>query len=245
MPPAGLPSQATTWSQRLDQLGRTRPDVVLMAPYMAYLLLLGLVSLVPPSWVWAVTIVRGVGSLAVVWLLRKHLPDWGRPHWLLAVVAGIFAAWLWYVGQYACDGIGLGGRLPVYPGEKVVTDPRDALGAYKLFHATVILRIAVAITAVPVVEELFWRAFMLRALINWQEFERVPLGRFTWFSFIGTSLLSTLQHPDNWGVSILCWLLFNGLFYWTRSILCLVLVHAVTNLVLYVHVVHVGDWAFW
>ncbi|MGD8450548.1 MAG: CAAX prenyl protease-related protein [Phycisphaerae bacterium] len=245
MAPAGTPTPATNWTKRLDDLGRTRPDIVLMAPYMAYLLLLGLVGLVPPSWEWVATIIRGVGSLTVVWVLRKHLPAWGRPHWLLAIAAGIFAAWLWYVGQYVFNDIGLGGRLPVFPGEKSVEDPRDVLGAHTLFRATVALRILVAITAVPIVEELFWRAFMLRALINWQEFERVPIGRFTWFSFIGTSLLSTLQHPDNWGVSIFCWLLFNGLFYWKRSILFLVIVHAVTNLVLYIHVIHVGDWQFW
>jgi CAAX prenyl protease-like protein len=232
----------TRW---LDELGRTRPDIVLLAPYMTYLVLLGLASVVPPAWEWAAIAARGAGSLAVVWLFRRHLPPWGRPHWLIAIAAGFAAAWLWCVGQYAFDAIGLGGRLPLYPGEKVVLDPRTLIGARGLFWSTVGLRIAVAVTAVPVVEELFWRAFLLRALVNWQEFERVPLGQFTWFSFVGTALLSTIQHPDNWAVSILCWFFFNALFYWTRSILCLVLVHAITNLVLYVHVVRAQDWAFW
>jgi len=82
-------------------------------------------------------------------------------------------------------------------------------------------------------------------LINWQEFDKVPLGAFTWWSFLGTAALSALQHPDNWLVSIFCWFAFNGLFYWTRSILCLVLVHAITNLVLYVYVIAARDWMFW
>ena len=103
----------------------------------------------------------------------------------------------------------------------------------------------VACTAVPVVEELFWRAFLLRALIDWQNFERIPLGTFTWLSFLGTAAISTLQHPDNWGVSVLCWMAFNAVFYWTRSILCLVLLHGFTNLALYLMVLRVGDWAFW
>lgn len=245
MPGGGKTSTATGWSARIDELGRTRPDIVLVAPYMAYLVLLGLVSIVPPTWQAGAIVLRGVGSLWVVWLLRKHLPPWGQPRWLIAIPAGFFAAGLWYVGQYLFDGIGLGGRLPLYPGEKVLVDPRDALGAYKLFWATAGLRIAVAITAVPIVEELFWRAFLLRAMINWHDFDRIPLGKFTWISFLGTSLLSTLQHPDNWAVSILCWLFYNALFCWTRSILCLIIVHAITNLVLYMHVMRVGDWAFW
>ena len=238
-------SDSSGWLQRIDHLGRTRPDVTLMLPYMSYLLLLSLVSVVPADWEWLAIVVRGVGSLAVVWLLRKHLPLGGKPYWLIAVAGGVFAAWMWYIGQCMFDGVGLGGRLPLYPGSKMVEDPRDLLGAGRLFWATAVLRITVAVTAVPIVEEIFWRAFLLRAFINWNEFERIPLGKFTLFSFIGTALLSTVQHPDNWGVSILCWLLFNALFYWTRSVLCLVIVHAVTNFVLYVGVIRVGDWVFW
>jgi hypothetical protein len=105
---------------------------------------------------------------------------------------------------------------------------------------------------VPVVEEVFWRGFLLRALIYWDRFEKVPLGTFTWVSFLGTSLLSTLEHPDNWGVSILCWFLYNGLMYWKKSILCLIITHGVTNLVLYLYVlyaaIHAGQtqaWLFW
>jgi len=216
-----------------------------MTPYMAYLLLLGLVTVFPPRCEWVAIAARGVGALWICWVLRRYFPAWGNPYWVIAVPAGVLAAGLWYGGQYLFDGLGLGGRLPLYPGTNVVEDPRDMLGAGNLFWTTVVLRISVAVTAVPIVEELFWRAFLLRAFINWQDFEHVPLGKFTWSSFLGTALLSTLQHPDNWAVSILCWLLFNGLFCWTRSILCLVVTHAVTNLVLYMHVIRVDDWAFW
>ncbi len=245
MSDATAAGKRTGWRARLDELAADRPDLPLIAPYMSYLVLLALVSVVPPAWEWAAILVRGIGALAVVWLLRRHLPAWGRPYWALALGAALVAAWGWYAGQYLFDAAGLGGRLPLYPGTKVVDDPRTALGAGHLFWTTAVLRVFVAVTAVPIVEELFWRAFLLRALINWQNFERVPLGTFGWVSFLGTALLSTLQHPDNWGVSILCWFWFNALFIWTRSLLCLVLVHALTNLVLYVHVLRVADWAFW
>ncbi len=230
---------------RFENIGRERPDVVLMAPYMSYLLLLALVGFFPPQLEWVAIVLRGVGSLFVAWLFLPHMPSWGKPYIWIAVPAGAFAAWGWIVGDYYFESIGLGGRLPGFPGEKVVEDPRAVLGAYKLFWTTSILRIVVACTAVPVVEELFWRAFLLRAMINWNRFERVPLGAFTWFSFVGTALLSTVQHPDNWAVSIPCWFFFNALFIWTRSIWCLIIVHGVTNLLLYYYVVRVGDWSFW
>lgn len=231
--------------RKLDSIGLQRPDIVLMSPYMVYLLLMTLVSIVPPELEWAAILIRGVGALAVVAMFWRHMPDWGRPWFWLAIPAGIFAAWGWVAGQYWGDSLGLPGRLPGFPGEKTVVDPHDVLGASDLFRVTAILRIVVACTAVPVVEELFWRAFLLRALIQWDRFDQIPLGRFTWFSFLGTSLLSTLQHPDNWFVSILCWFFFNALFYWTRSVWCLIVVHAVTNLALYDYVVRNGDWSFW
>lgn len=225
-------------------LGQTRPDVVLMAPFMVYLLMMGVADMVPVEFKPVAIALRGVASLGVFWVFRAYMPPWGRPHWPIAIVAGVVCAWGWVVGQYLLDHVGLGGRLPGMPGVKTYVDPRSDLGAQELFRGVWLMRLIVATTAVPIVEEFFWRGFMLRALIDWQHFDRVPLGKFTWFSFLGTSLLSTVQHPDNWGVSILCWMAFNGLFYWTRSLYCLVLVHGITNLVLYLITLRVDDWGF-
>jgi CAAX prenyl protease-like protein len=229
----------------LDRLAAARPDVPLIAPLMTYLVLFALVYTVPAAWQPAVIALRGVVTLVVVWVFRRRLPPWGQPHWPVVVVAGTLAGWGWVIGQHLLEHWGWGGRLPLLPGAHEIVDPRGELGASHLFWMTWSLRLLVACTAVPVAEELFWRAFLLRALVKWQDFERVPLGTFTSFSFLGTALLSTLQHPDNWGVSILCWMAFNVIFYWTRSILCLVLLHAYTNLVLYLIVLRVGDWTFW
>ncbi len=217
-----------------------------MAPFMVYLALLAVGHELPPTWKWMGIVVRGTASLAVVWVFRRHLPPWGAPHWRIAIVGGALAGWGWIAGQYLLDGLGLPRHLPFYPGNETGGgDPRDTLGAGRLLWTTWGLRLAVACTAVPVAEELFWRAYLLRLFIDPHHFERVPLGKFAWASFIATALLSTFQHPDNWGVSILCWLVYNGVFYWTRSILCLVLLHGVTNLVLYLIVLRVGDWSFW
>ncbi len=48
----------------------------------------------------------------------------------------------------------------------------------------VIPGIAGAALVVPVMEELFWRSFLIRYLVNPDFMEKMPIGRFTWFSFI-------------------------------------------------------------
>jgi len=228
----------------LTQLARRRPDFVFMAPYLAYLLLLPLKDWVPAAYLPWATAARGILGLLVFWSLRRHFPPLGKPHWPIAITAGVLSAMLWVGGEYLFDQIHLGGRFFVFPGVLEVKDPREGLTALS-WASQVVLRLAVATITVPIVEEIFWRGFLLRAFINWDRFERVPLGTFAWRAFIGTALLSCLQHPDNWGVSILCWLAWNGLMYWKKSLLCLMITHGVTNLVLYLYVIRTGDWQFW
>lgn len=230
---------------RFDELGAQRPDLPLLGPYLLYLGLMALRNLAPPALLPYAIALNGIVPLCLVWMFRRSLPPWGKPYFWIAIPAGVFCGWGWMMGQYFFDGIGVPTWLPGMPGGGgPAVDPRFELGAGSLFWTTYGLRCLVAITAVPVVEELFWRAFLLRAFIDYQNFERIPLGTFTWFSFLGTSLLSTIQHPGNWAISILCWFAFNALFYWTRSILCLVIVHGVTNLALYVLVLRIRDWTF-
>lgn len=255
--PGDLPGDKTgNW---IDRIADDRPDVVFIAPMVVYLALLALrdTAVLPHEYRWLASLIRGVGGLWVVWLFRRHLPAWGKAHWPLAAILGVLIAAGWYYGQYFFDWLGVPHRMPfpLFPGdfdlaEHVATIEKSTAG--DLFWPTVIARIAVASTTVAVVEELFWRAFLLRALIKWDSFEKMPLGAFTWRSFLLTSVLSTLEHPDNWAISIPCWFAFNLLMYWKKSVLFLVFVHGFTNLFLYCWViyqaVHLGNaqaWMFW
>lgn len=224
---------------------------------MAYLLGMMVVDLFPASLHdWAVA-----GHILVIawfiWLLRQAYPPLGRPYVVIALIVGTFAAWMWVAGQHWLEGIhvggqSLGGRLGMGTSSPFITltpqkinDVRAGFESQWAFGLHVFMKITRAVTVVPIVEELFWRGFILRAFVSWDRFEEVPHGKFTWIAFLGSSLLSIVQHPANWGVSIACWMLFNGLFYWKKSLLCCMITHAMTNLVLYLYVVKTGDWQFW
>ena len=47
----------------------------------------------------------------------------------------------------------------------------------------IIFRLIGAVLVVPIFEELFWRSFLIRWIIN-QDFKKIPIGKFTWLSFI-------------------------------------------------------------
>ena len=106
-----------------------------------------------------------------------------------------------------------------------------------------LFRVAGAVAVVPLMEELFWRSFLLRYLIN-SDFESVPLGRFTWPSFLITVALFGMEH-QLLIAGMAAGAIYNGVLYKTRSLSQCVLAHAVTNLALAIYILLTGKWQFW
>ena len=50
------------------------------------------------------------------------------------------------------------------------------------YWSTILFRFLRLVVVVPLVEEVFWRGFLLRFVID-EHFERVPFGKFNWLSF--------------------------------------------------------------
>lgn len=104
-------------------------------------------------------------------------------------------------------------------------------------------RLAGAVLVVPVMEELFWRSFLIRYLIN-SDYDRVPIGTFSWFSFIAICLLFGSEHYLLIA-GIMAGIGYNLLLYRTKSIAQCILSHALTNLCLGIYVLYSGKWFFW
>jgi hypothetical protein len=106
------------------------------------------------------------------------------------------------------------------------------------------LRMIRAVVIVPIAEELFWRAWLMRWLID-QDFERVPLGRYTAQSFWLVAALFASEHGPYWDVGFAAGVLYNWWMVRTRSLGDLILAHAVTNFSLRVYVIAFGKWEYW
>ena len=152
------------------------------------------------------------------------------PHTLLSIGVGLLVFVLWI-------------NLTFHFGDEVKTfDPA-------LFQSTTVLGVLITFrflgTAliVPIMEELFWRSFFLRYLIN-KDFENVPVGLFSWSSFVIASIMFGLEH-NLIVAGIIAGIAYNLLLYRTKSISQCILSHAITNLVLGIYVVSTGQWRFW
>jgi CAAX prenyl protease-like protein len=104
-------------------------------------------------------------------------------------------------------------------------------------------RVGGAVLIVPLMEELFWRSFLIRYLIN-EDFLKVPVGTFSRASFLLTVALFGFEH--NYILAgMMAGIFYNLILYRTKSITNCVLAHAVTNLALSLYVLSTGKWQFW
>ncbi|MGB5988056.1 MAG: CAAX prenyl protease-related protein [Desulfobacterales bacterium] len=107
----------------------------------------------------------------------------------------------------------------------------------------ILVRLMGASLVVPLMEELFWRSFLMRYLIN-PDFRSVPLGAFSWFAFLGTSILFGLEH-HRVVPGIIAGLLYGLLLIRQKNLNGVILAHGVTNLGLGIYVLLTENWGFW
>ncbi|MEK6767127.1 MAG: CAAX prenyl protease-related protein [Planctomycetota bacterium] len=112
-----------------------------------------------------------------------------------------------------------------------------------LFYLIISFRLFGSSVVVPVFEEIFWRSFVIRYIIN-PRFEEVPIGKFTWLSFVISSILFGLEH-NLWLAGIMAGVSYSLILYYTRSLVIAIFSHGITNLLLGIYVLTTGNWQFW
>jgi CAAX prenyl protease-like protein len=107
----------------------------------------------------------------------------------------------------------------------------------------VAIRIAGAALVVPVMEELFWRSFLMRWVVS-ADFETVELSQLGFKSFVITVLLFGVEH-NLWLAGIVAGAAYSLLYMRHRTLWSPILAHAVTNGLLGIWVVRTGNWSYW
>jgi len=173
------------------------------------------------------------GGMIVRWWRYYGFQPPARP--LFAAALGVLIILIWLAPQLW---FGVAPRLKGF-------DPTYFGDSGPAYWATVLFRFIRLTIVVPFVEEIFWRGYLLRILIAYP-FSSVPLGTFTWKSFLVVIAGFTLIHqPADWPAAIAGGILFNLVAYRSRSLSACVLAHAVANLILGVFVMRTGQWGFW
>jgi CAAX prenyl protease-like protein len=221
----------------------SRSALARIAPFALFMALLIARSLAPtdgawgfdPQWLYGVSVVAAGAVLAAFWreygeLARQTLPDAREA--LLAVAAGalVFVLWIHLDAAWMTIGEPSAPFRPLAAGG-AIDGPRVAM------------RFVGAALLVPLIEELFWRSFLMR----WLEepvFQGVDPRRVGMRAVMLSSFVFTLAHTL-WLAAAIAGLVYALLYVKTGKLWAPVIAHAVTNGALGVWVVMTGQWQFW
>ncbi len=217
-----------------------RATLAYVAPFLAFIGVLSLehVFAGPPRVAYSVRLLAAAGALVL--FSRGYVP-WrpSRPLSSALLGAAVFAIW---IGPDLLFG-------PSYRHSWIFENPITGLAASSLAGAVrqngfLIVRVIGTTLLVPIVEELFWRAWMMRWLIR-TDFLKVPLGQYARSAFWVTAVLFASEHGPYWEVGLIAGVLYNAWLVRTRNLADCIAAHAVTNGLLAVYIITTGQWQYW
>jgi CAAX prenyl protease-like protein len=106
------------------------------------------------------------------------------------------------------------------------------------------IRVLRATTIVPLVEEIFWRGWLMRWLIR-DDFQPVPIGTYQLRAFWFTAIFFAMEHGPYWEVGLAAGLIYNWWAVRSKSLGDLILAHGVTNGALSAFVILTRRWEYW
>jgi CAAX prenyl protease-like protein len=177
----------------------------------------------------------------VLWIFSRNVIDLRCPHWLQTVLLGIAVFVIW---------VGPDILFPAYrhawPFQNSLFGQINAKPPEGLLASPVAMwsRIIRAVVLVPIIEELFWRAWLMRWIIS-PRFEQVKLGDYSPMSFWVTAALFASEHGAYWDVGLIAGIAYNWWMIRTKSLGDCILAHAVTNGCLCWYVVATQHWEYW
>jgi CAAX prenyl protease-like protein len=178
----------------------------------------------------------GLAALALIWLWPqygelKKLPR-GLAVWLLAVATGIIIFLLWINLTESWAMLGQMGKG---------FDPRKQDGQIDWLLGGI--RLAGSAVVVPIIEELFWRSFIMRWIDN-PDFLSLDPGRVSHKGLFVSSALFAIEHTQ-WFAGFLAGFAYGWLYKKTGNLWLSIVAHAITNGILGIWIINTGNWRFW
>jgi len=158
------------------------------------------------------------------WLLPTTLYDW-------LGMTGAPDGW----GKW----LGLAARREGFdPG--IFTDPAA-------YWASLGFRFFRAVVVVALVEEIFWRGFLMRLILDWDgDYWKQPFGKPSWLSYwVVTGAFMLAHAPVDWAGALVYGSLAYLLCVWSKSLSACVVMHATANLLMGWYAIAYGKFGLW
>lgn len=175
--------------------------------------------------------VRVIAAAWVLWMFRRSYANLGWTISWRAIAIGFatFAIWI--------------ALVPAGPAGEPLPAALQSV-PFVWAAAWLAVRIVGYTVTAPLVEELAFRGYLTRRLMR-SDFEHLPLGLFSWWSFVVSSLLFGALHGGLWLAGTIAGMTFALALYQRRAIGDAVVAHATTNGLIAMYVLTTGRWSMW
>lgn len=249
---------------RIDPEHLTRAHVIPFAVFMVFMIVLQLVTAKigwdhpeapwwrrdPAHFIYPLQTLTG---LALLFHFRKSYTfRWSWKWSLAAVVFGAVGIGFWLLPTALYDYWGLTGKTTGLLEHLGVQARRDGFdpGIFEnpaAWWTAVLFRFLRAAVVVALVEEIFWRGFLMRFVCDWEgDYWKQPFGRATWKSYgIVTGLFMLAHAPVDYAGAFVYGSLTYALCVWSKSLGACVLMHGTANLLMGLYIMHTGKYGLW
>ncbi len=205
-------------------------------PFGIFVLFLGLQSVVPiPQWLKFAAPLIAIAAVSREALRGKLVSP------IASIGLGVMVCVLWVGPEILFPGYHQGW---LFSNSLLGHPASTATPGQKSDMTFIVFRILVSVITVPILEELFWRGWLMRWLIN-PNFEEVPLGAYAAPAFWIVAAMFASEHGSFWDVGLLTGVIYNWWMVRTKSLWDCIVMHAVTNGCLAWYVLHYDQWMYW
>ncbi len=250
--------------QAKDPARLARAHVIPFGVFMAFIILLQLVSGViewkhpdapwwrhdPAQFVYPIQCLMALGLLSHYW--RNYAFDWSLKWAGVGIVFGVVGIGFWLLPTVLHDAWGMHG--PTHGVLKFLgfVERNDGFDP-GIFHrataywASLLLRFFRAVVVVALVEEIFWRGFLMRFVCDWEgDYWKQPFGRHRWISYlIVTGIFMAAHAPADYAGSFIYGSLTYVLCVWSKNLGACVIMHATANLLMGLYIMATGHYGLW
>lgn len=202
------------------------------------------------QWLYPIQTLVILGLLIRYWKFYRF--DWSLKWSVIAVFFGAVGIGFWLLPTTLYDAWGLSGETEGWMKWLGIAKRDQGFDPGLFEHPmaygfSLTMRFLRAVVIVALVEEIFWRGFVMRFCMDWEgNYWRQPFGRAHWKSYLIVTVLFMVAHaPIDWAGALVYGSLTYGLCVWSKNLGACVVMHAVANLLMGVYVMSYGKYGLW
>ncbi|MGE9268159.1 MAG: CAAX prenyl protease-related protein [Verrucomicrobiales bacterium] len=197
--------------------------------------------------------IQSVLTFAVMLFFWKHYElKWTFRAVAIGAVAGAVGIAFWLLPTTLYDHLGMTGEPEGFWEELSGLAPRKEgfnPGVFEgaAYWVSLLFRFFRAAVVVALMEEIFWRGFLMRYLLKMDgDYWKVPFGKPAWISFLVVTGAFVVAHGRiDWLGALIYGSLTYGVCVWTRSLAACVVMHAVANALMGWYALGYGKYGLW